>query len=208
MTEPYQVLWLLDCAKSIRVGDFLEVQYRLCINLLTVQRVCVRVCVCVCVRELRIIPWSPLERPNDMSLLTLDTGAKTAQAPRQPHSTHVLPALWALNKEGQRQRQRSDMYPLESLSNLQICSIHKPVSLPVLSHIHNSWIHYLNKGVYSIYRSNNIALFALYTLETLSVFLVITSHENYIENKTAVFKAFHLFLPAAFDHSFSCMHTI
>ena len=36
-----------------------------------------------------------------MPVLTLDTGARTAQAPRQPRSTHVVPALWTLNKQGQ-----------------------------------------------------------------------------------------------------------
>ena len=61
-------------------------------------------CVCVCgvsVCELSIIPWSPSQGPSDMPLLTLDTGARTAQAPRQPCSTYVVPAPQVLNKQGQ-----------------------------------------------------------------------------------------------------------
>ncbi len=59
------------------------------------------ICVCACVCEVRIIPWSPSEGPSDVPVLTLDTGARTAQAPRQHRSTQVVPALWALNKQGE-----------------------------------------------------------------------------------------------------------
>lgn len=43
--------------------------------------------------EVGIIPWSPSEGPSNMPMLTLARRARTAQAPRESHSTHVVPAL-------------------------------------------------------------------------------------------------------------------
>lgn len=38
-------------------------------------------------------PLISIRRVSDMPVLTLATGARTARAPREPHSTHVVPAL-------------------------------------------------------------------------------------------------------------------